>query len=60
MQQQYLDNDYTARRMYMVTMVTEGRRPFFGKVIERSEAVELSPKTPHIELSSLGEAVEGI
>ena len=27
MQRRCVDNDYTARRMYMVTMVTEERRP---------------------------------
>lgn len=60
MQRRCLDNDYTARRMYMITMVTEGRKPLFGKVVGRSEAVEPSPEVPHIELSPLGEAVAGI
>ena len=55
-----VDNDYTARRMYMITMVTEGRRPLFGQVMGRSEAVEPSPETPHIELSPLGAAVAEI
>ena len=31
-------HDYTERMMYMVTMVTEGRRPLFGKVTGRSDA----------------------
>jgi hypothetical protein len=31
MQRRCVDNDYTARRMYMITMVTEGRRPLFAK-----------------------------
>ena len=55
-----VDNDYTARRMYMITMVTEGRRPLFGQVMGRSEAVEPSPEAPHIELSPLGAAVAEI
>ena len=55
-----VDNDYTARRMYMITMVTEGRRPLFGQVMGRSEAVETSPEAPHIELSPLGAAVAEI
>jgi hypothetical protein len=42
MQRRCVDNDYTARRMYMVTMVTEGRKALFGKVAGRSEAVEPS------------------
>ena len=33
MQRRCIDNDYTARRMYMITMVTEERRPLFGKVV---------------------------
>ena len=60
MQRRCVDHDYTARRMYMVTMVTEGRKPLFGKVMGRSEAIEPSPEAPHIELSPLGEAVAGI
>jgi len=40
MQRRSVDNDYTARRMYMITMVTEERKPLFGKVVGRSEAVE--------------------
>ena len=60
MQRRCVDNDYTARRMYMITMVTEERKPLFGKVVGRSEAVEPSPEAPHIELSPLGEAVTEI
>ena len=60
MQRRCLDNDYTARCMYMITMVTEGRKPFFGTVVGKSVAVEPSPETPHIELSPLGEAVAEI
>jgi REP element-mobilizing transposase RayT len=60
MQRRCVDNDYTARRMYMVTMVTEGRKQLFGKVVGRSEAIEPSAEAPHIELSPLGKAVEQI
>lgn len=60
MQRRCVDNDYTARRMYMITMVTEGRKPLFGKVVGRSEAIEPSPEAPHIQLSALGKAVEQI
>ena len=60
MQRRCVDYDYTGRRMYMVTMVTEGRKPLFGKVVGRSDAVEPSAEVPHIELSPLGEAVEKI
>ena len=60
MQRRCVDNDYTARRMYMITMVTEGRKPLFGKVVGRSEAIEPSPEAPHIEQSPLGEAIAQI
>ena len=60
MQRRCVDNDCTARRMYMITMVTEGRKPLFGKVVGRSEAIEPSPEAPHIELSPLGEAIAQI
>ena len=60
MHRRCVDYDYTERRMYMVTMVTEGRKPLFGKVVGRSDAVEPSAEAPHIELSPLGEAVEQI
>lgn len=60
MQRRCVDNDYTARRMYMITMVTEGRKPLFGKVVGRSEAVEPSAEAPHIELSTLGVEVARI
>lgn len=60
MQRRCVDHDYTVRRMYMITMVTEGRKALFGKVVGRSEAVEPSAEVPHIELSPLGKAVENI
>ena len=43
--------------MYMVTMVTEGRRPLFGKVTGRSDAPQGSPEAAHIELTELGQRV---
>ena len=58
MQRRCVDFDYTQRMMYMVTMVTEGRRPLFGKVTGRSEAAEGSPEAPRIELTELGRRVE--
>ena len=60
MQRRCVDHDYTARRMYMITMVTEERKPLFGQVVGRSEAVEPSAEAPRIELSPLGEAVARI
>ena len=53
-----VDHDYTERMMYMVTMVTEGRRPLFGTVVGRIDATEGSNDAPHIELTELGRRVE--
>ena len=53
-----VDHDYTGRMMYMVTMVTEGRRPLFGKVVGRSNASLDSPDAPRMELNELGRRVE--
>jgi REP element-mobilizing transposase RayT len=41
-------------------MVTEERRPLFGKVVGRSDAVEPSSEVPRVALSPLGEAIEQI
>ena len=33
-------HDYTGRQIYMITMVTAGRRPLFGQVVGKSDAQE--------------------
>ncbi len=58
MKRRCIDNDYHERRMYMVTMVTEGRQKYFGEVVGRSNAEPGSQDAPHIELSPLGQAVK--
>ena len=58
MNRRSLDNDYEGRQMYMVTMVTEGRRPLFGRVVGRSDGEVGTPEEPRCELSELGKAVE--
>ena len=50
-------HDYQGRQIYMITMVTENRRPLFGKVVGRSDAAIGTPDEPRIVLSELGEAV---
>ena len=50
-------HDYTGRQIYMITMVTEGRRPLFGRVIGKSEALAGSEDAPRIVLSQLGQRV---
>ena len=58
MQRRCLGHDYTGRQMYMITMVTEGRRKLFGEVTGRSNALEDSADRPRMELSELGKKVE--
>ncbi len=57
MQRRCVGHDYTERMMYMVTMVTEGRRPLFGSVVGRSDAPDGSDDAPRIVLSELGQRV---
>ena len=50
-------HDYTNRQIYMITMVTEGRRPLFGQVVGRSDAAAGSQDEARMELSALGQRV---
>ena len=58
MHRRCVGHDYTERMMYMVTMVTEGRRPLFGTVLGSSDAAPDSAEAPRIELTELGERVK--
>ena len=51
-------HDYAGRQMYMLTLVTEKRRPLFGTVVGRSDGQKGSPEEPRILLSELGKRVE--
>ena len=51
-------HDYSQRQIYMVTMVTEERRPLFGQVVGHSEAATDSCEAPRIALTELGQRVE--
>ncbi len=57
MLRRFLGHDYTDRQMYMITMVTEGRRQLFGQVVGRSDAPKGSPNMPRVVLSELGRRV---
>ena len=50
-------HDYESRRIYLITMTVEGRRPLLGRLVGDAEAAEGSPEAPRIELSPLGEEV---
>ncbi|MBR4898638.1 MAG: hypothetical protein IKZ48_07635 [Prevotella sp.] len=51
-------HDYSERRMYMITMEVEGRRPLFGHLVGDAFAPEGSGNEPRIELTPLGKAVQ--
>ena len=51
-------HDYTERRMYMITLEVEGRRPVFGRLVGDAFAPAGSADEPRIELTALGKAVQ--
>ena len=51
-------HDYTERRMYMITIEVEGRRPVFGHLTGDPFAPAGSGNEARIVLSELGEAVQ--
>ncbi len=57
MKRRCLDHDYSQRGMYMVTLVTEGRRKLFGDVAGHSNAEPGSTGAPRMVLSELGKSV---
>lgn len=57
MKRRCLDHDYSQRGMYMVTLVTEGRRKLFGDVAGHSDAGPGSTGAPRMVLSELGKSV---
>lgn len=51
-------HDYKERRMYMITLEVEGRRPLFGRLVGNPFAERGSKDAPRIELTELGKAVQ--
>ena len=51
-------HDYSERRMYMITLEVEGRRPVFGRLVGNAFAPKGSKDEPRIELTALGQAVQ--
>jgi hypothetical protein len=41
-------HDYTERRMYMITLEVEGRRPLFGRIVGKPFAERGSNEEPRI------------
>lgn len=57
MRRRFVGHDYTQPCMYLITMVTEGRRPLLGKLQGRSDAPAGSSEEPRVEPSMMGKAV---
>ena len=51
-------HDYTERRMYMITLEVEGRKPLFWHLVGNPFAEQGSEDEPRIELTELGKAVQ--
>jgi len=50
-------HDYESRRVYLITMTVEGRRPLLGTLMGNADAPDGSPDAPRVEPSPLGEEV---
>lgn len=53
-----LGHDYEERRMYLITLTVEGRRPLLGHLAGNPQAPQGAEDAPHIVLTPLGKAVE--
>ena len=51
-------HDYHSRRIYLVTLTVEARRPLLGQLVGNAEASDDSAEAPRVELSELGKRVE--
>lgn len=51
-------HDYQSRRIYLITMTVEGRRPLLGTLVGNADAPDDNPEAPRVELSPLGLEVQ--
>ncbi len=58
MHRRCIDHDYQGRCIYLITLITEGRRPLFGTLTGRSDAPKGSDNEPRMILNELGTAVQ--
>ena len=58
MQRRRIGHDYTSRRIYLITLTTEGRRPLFGTVIGETGASGSAAVAARFELSPLGQKIQ--
>ena len=57
MHRRMVGHDYQERRMYMITMVTEERRPLLGTVAGKSDGLSGTPDEPRTVPTELGSRV---
>lgn len=57
MKRRAVDQDYHERRIYMITIAVEGRRPLLGRLEGDVTAQRGTPEWPHLVPTPLGEAV---
>ena len=57
MKRRAVDHDYHERRIYLVTLVVEGRQPLLGRLVGDVGAKRGSKDYPHVEPTPLGAAV---
>ena len=57
MKRRSLDHDYHSRRIYMITLAVEGRRPLLGHLVGDVNAERGTEAYPHVEPTPLGSAV---
>ena len=58
MHRRCIGHDYQGRCIYLITLVTEGRRPLFGSLAGRSDAPKDSDDEPRMILNELGTAIQ--
>ena len=51
-------HDYQSRRVYLITMTVDGRRPLLGTLVGNADAPDDSPEAPRVEPSPLGLEVQ--
>ena len=51
-------HDYQSRRVYLITMTVDGRRPLLGTLVGNADAPDDSPEAPKVEPSPLGLEVQ--
>ena len=50
-------HDYRSRRIYLITLAVEGRRPLLGRLMGNPFTEPDNPDYPHVELTPLGDAI---